>query len=145
MTRETIPGNHVVALVKDEATGSEVAEELTSEGFERPTVVSDSRVGERLEAESGIVARVLQRFSNHLSEETRYLDQYEEAVRNGQTVVAVKAEGHNQVQRVNRVLQKHGATNVRYFGRLAVSDLSPDSNPSMASDERPTARPIEHS
>ncbi|HEU0075464.1 MAG TPA: hypothetical protein VFS30_15785 [Dehalococcoidia bacterium] len=130
MTRETIPSNHVVALVKDVATGSEIADELSAAGFERAIVVGDPRVGERLEAESGPVARVLQRLSNHLSEETRYLDQYEEAVRNGQTVIAVKASGDDEVQRANAVLQKRGAWDIRHFGRLVISDLTPDRNPS---------------
>jgi hypothetical protein len=143
MTRETIPGNHVVALVKNAATGSAVADELSAAGFERAIVVDDSRVGERLEAESGTVERILQRLSNHLSEETQFLDQYEEAVRNGQTVVAVKADGDDEVERAREVLQRHGAMNIRYFGRLAVSDLTPDSNPSARSDEPPVSRPVE--
>lgn len=143
MTRETIPGNHVVALVKDVATGSAVADELSAAGFERPIVVNDARVGERLEAESGAVERILQRLSNHLSEETQFLDQYEEAVRNGGTVVAVKAAGEAEVERAREVLQRYGAMDIRYFGRLAVSDLTPDSNPSARSDEPPVSRPVE--
>jgi hypothetical protein len=89
------------------------------------------------------VERILQRLSNHLSEETQFLDQYEEAVRNGQTVVAVKADGDDEVERAREVLQRHGAMNIRYFGRLAVSDLTPDSNPSARSDEPPVSRPVE--
>ena len=145
MTHATIPGNHIVALVKDAATASAVADELAAAGFERPAVVTEPPVGERLEAESGLLVRALQRMSNHLSEETRYLDQYEAAVRNGRTVVAVKAGGYKEVRRAKNVLQKHGAMDIRYFGRLAVSDLSPDSNPSAGSDAPPVSRPAEHS
>lgn len=145
MTRETIPSNHIVALVKDVATGSRIADALSAEGFERAIVVDDSHVGERLEAESSPMARILQRLSNHLSEETKYLDQYEEAVRNGQTVIAVKTSGDDDVRRANEVLQKHGASDIRHFGRLVISDLTPDSNPSAGSDEPPMPRTGEHS
>ena len=144
MTRETIPSNHVVALVKDGATASEVSHDLTRVGLEEAIIVTDPRVGERLEAESGLIARALGRLGNHLSEETSYLDQYEEAVRNGQTVVAVKATGDDEVKQAQTVLQKHGAMNIRFFGRLAVSDLTPDSNPSMGSDEAPLSKSVEH-
>jgi hypothetical protein len=144
MTRATIPGNHVLALVKDSATASKVAGELAELGLDEATIVTDPMVGELLEAENGLLARALQRLSHHLSEETNYLDQYEEAVRKGQTVVAVKATGHDKIRQAKEVLQKHGAMDIRYFGRLAVSDLTPDSNPSMASDEPPLSKPGEH-
>jgi hypothetical protein len=143
MTHETIPSNHVVALVKDSSTASEVSNELKRAGLDETIIVTEPRVGERLEAENGIVGRVLGRLGNHLSEEPSYLDQYEEAVRNGQTVVAVKATGDDEVRRAQDVLQKHGAMNIRHFGRLAVSDLTPDSNPSMGSDEPPLSKPVD--
>jgi hypothetical protein len=34
--------------------------------------------------------------------------------------------------------------NIRHFGRLAISDLTPDSNPSAGSDEPPMPRTGEH-
>ena len=142
---ETIPANHVVALVGDSATASAVAAALTEHGLEAPLIVSNEMVGERLAAESGFVDRALQTLFGHLSEEVNYLDQYEEAARNGQTVVAVKANDDDEIQQASDILQKHGAMNVRFFGRLAVTDLTPDSNPSHGSDETPAKRPAEGS
>jgi len=145
MSMEAIPANHVVALVRDSATASAVAAALTEQGLEAPLLVSNDMVGERLSAESGIVDRALQTLFGHLSEQGNYLEQYEEAARNGQTVVAVKANNDEEVQRAASILEKHGAADVRFFGRLAVTDLTPASNPSHTSDEAPTKPPVESS
>ena len=145
MTRATIPSNHVVALVRGAASAVSVASELVYRGLEAPLIVSGEKLSDRLEAESGLVARALQTLFGHLSEQTDYLHQYEEAVRRGQTVVAVKAEGQHAVDVARRVLDRHGAVDVRFFGQLAVTDLTPDSNPSAASDELPAKRPVENS
>jgi hypothetical protein len=145
MTRATIPSNHVMALVRGAASAVAVAEELRDHGLESPLIVSGERLSDRLEAESGLVTRALQRLFGHLSEQTDYLHQYEEAVRRGNTVVAVRAEDDHEVQVAKQVFDKHGAADVRFFGQLAVRDLTPDSNPSAASDEIPSRRPVEHS
>jgi len=97
-------------------------------------MVSNDMVGERLSDESGIVDRALQALFGPLSEQGNYLKQYEEAARNGQTVVAAKAANDEEVERAAAIFEKHGATNVRFFGRLAVTDLTPGSNPSHSSD-----------
>ena len=134
MTRATtIPSNHVIGLVGGAATAAALAAELTERGLEAPILVSGERLSDRLEAESGLVERALQRLFRHLSEETNYLHQYEEAVRRGQTVVAVKTERYEDVELARGILDKYGAIDVRFFGRLAISDLTPDSDPSGAS------------
>jgi hypothetical protein len=35
------------------------------------------------------------------------------------------------------VLERHHVVDLRFFGRLAVRDLTPDTNPSAASDRLP--------
>ena len=96
---EATPASHIVALVRDSATASAVSVALSEHGVEAPIIVSGEgeMVGERLAAESGFVDRALQTLFGHLSEQGDYLEQYEEAARNGQTVVAVKA---------NRIMMK---------------------------------------
>jgi hypothetical protein len=125
-----VPTNHVVALVGGASTASSIASEMRDRG---------------LDAESGLVARGLQKLFGPMSEQSNYLRQYEEAVRRGQTVIAVKAEGRYAVNLARQVLDRHGASDIRLFGQLAVTDLSPDSNPSVGSDALPSRRPTEHS
>jgi hypothetical protein len=145
MTKETIAPNHVVAVVASRDKASEIAGEVEAAGLPEAIVITDDQVGERLEAESTLPMRVFQRMFNHLSEEINYLNQYEEAARRGQTVVAVKAENDDEVETAKGILSKHGAVDIRYFGRMAVSDLTPDSNPSATQGDVPTNRPQEHS
>lgn len=145
MTKETIAPNHVLGVVSGEGALDAIQNDLRGMGLPDPILVRDENVGERLEAESTLPMRVLQRLFNHLSEETNYLNQYEEAARQGQTIVAVKADNEDEVELARKVLSRHGAVDIRYFGRLAVSDLTPESNPSAGSDEKPAERPREHS
>ena len=141
MTRATtIPGNYVIGLVRGAATAAALAAELIERGLKAPILVSGERLSDRLEAESGLVERALQHLFSHSGEETSYLHQYEEAVRRGQTVVAVKAEHYEDVELARGILDKYGAVDVRFSGWLAVSDLTADSDPSAASDEQPMKR-----
>jgi hypothetical protein len=145
MTKETIAPNHVLGVVSGEGALEAIQKDLRGMGLPEPILVRDENVGERLEAESTLPMRLLQRLFNHLSEETNYLNQYEEAARQGQTIVAVKADNEDEVELARKVLSRHGAVDIRYFGRMAVSDLTPESNPSAGSDEKPAERPGEHS
>ena len=130
---EAIPANNVVALVSS-ASAAAVSADFTEHGLEAPLMVSNNMVGARLSDETGIVDRALQALFGPLSEQGNYLKQYEEAARNGQTAVAAKAANDEEVERAAAIFEKHGATNVRFFGRLAVTDLTPGSNPSHTSD-----------
>jgi hypothetical protein len=136
MTRApTVPGNHVIGLVRGAATAAVLAEEMIERGLDAPILVSGERLTDKLEAETGLIERALQRLFSHLSEETSYLHQYEEAVRRGQTVVAVKAEGIDDVKLAKSILDKYGALDVRFFGRLVISDMTPAGDPSAASGD----------
>jgi hypothetical protein len=42
-----------------------------------------------------------------------------------------------QANTVRDVLERHGAQNIRFFSRLAVTDLTPLSNPTPRSDASP--------
>jgi hypothetical protein len=145
MTSAIVPSNHVIGLVSGSAAAAEVAAELRQRGFDHPIIASGDKLTDRLEAESGLMSRALQKLFGHLSEETNYLRQYEEAVRRGQTVVAVKAEDEETVDAAREVLEKHGAADIRFFGQLAVKDLTPESNPSHGSDQAPVRPPSEAS
>ena len=145
MTRETIAPNHVLGVVGGLNKAREIAQEIQTMGLPEPIIITDENVGERLEEESSMPTRILQRIFNHLSEEIRYLNQYEDAARQGQTVVAVKADDEESVDKATAVLTRHGAVDVRFFGRFAVSDKTPESNPSQGVEGPPTERPLEHS
>ncbi len=69
--------------------------------------------------------------------ETGYLDQYQEATRNGGVVLAVGADQGEEADRAREIMELEGAMNIRYFGKLAVTDMTPPTNPSAPSDAKP--------
>ena len=144
MAHAAIPGNRVVALLSDAHAGLAVRDALAAAGLEEATLVTGLGPGQRMEIEDGPLVRMLHRLSSP-SRETRYLDNYEDAVRSGQTVVVVKAIGHTDVRRAKEVLQKYGATDIRYFGRLAVSELATGSRTSGRRGDGQASRPAERS
>jgi hypothetical protein len=131
VARETIPSNHVIALVRDPASGSEIVDAFEAASLGRVILIAEPDVERRLAAVAGLAGRMLQRNDDR---EPSYLEEYEQAVREGQVVVAVRAEGHDVVRRTRELLQRHGATNIRYFGRLAIADLGHGSGATAPSD-----------
>jgi hypothetical protein len=86
---------------------------------------------------AGPLARLVNQIVNHLSEQIAYLEQYEAATRAGRKVVAVRVDGRPEAHKVKEVLEKHDVVDLRFFGKLAVEDLTPGTNPSAASDRVP--------
>ena len=130
MSNETkIPSNSVVGVISGSRSAEDTVTSLGSEGFEDVLVMSHvDTAGEGVNPISALMGML----AGHLSDETVYLDQYQEATNNGSLVLAVPADG-KQTDRVREILELHGASNIRYFGRLVVSDLTPQTNPSAPS------------
>ena len=127
MSNETkIPNNRVVGVISGPRSAEDVVTRLRSEGFDDVLVMSHvDTAGEGVNPISALMGML----AGHLSDEAVYLDQYQEATNNGSLVLAVPANGE-QTDRVREILELHGAVNIRYFGRLAVTDLTPQTNPS---------------
>ena len=130
MSNETkIPNNRIVGVISGSRSVEDAVARLKSEGFDDVLVMSHvDAAGEGVNPISALMGML----AGHLSDETVYLDQYQEATKNGSFVLAVPADG-KETDRVREILELHGAVNIRYFGRLAVSDLTPQTNPSAPS------------
>jgi hypothetical protein len=116
------------AVLKDlERAGFSGAQALTGE---QATLVLDPK-GEH----SGPAGKLLRMVQDHLSEETDYLMQYEDEAQKGQTVLAVPMANKEDVEVARDIIGRHGGRNVRLFGTVAVTDLTPLSNPSLRADE----------
>ena len=127
MSTETkIPNNRVVGVISGSRSVEDAVTRLKSEGFNDVLVMSHvDTAGEGVNPISALMGML----AGHLSDETVYLDQYQEATNNGSLVLAVPANGE-QTDRVREILELHGAVNIRYFGRLAVTDLTAQTDPS---------------
>ena len=137
MTQETkIPANHVVGVVSGDGSVDRTKKALEREGFEEVLVMEHvDATGEGVNPITGFIEKL----AGHLSDQTGYLDQYKEQTEAGGTVLAVKVEDKDDAERVRATMELMGAVNIRLFGRLAVSDLTPETNPSAPSGERPHA------
>jgi hypothetical protein len=131
-----IPDNHVVGVVSGSKSVDDAVRHLKQAGFEDVLVMRRvDAAGEGTNPLKGL----MERLAGHLSDETGYLDQYKEATEAGSTVLAVGAEQGEEADKARDILELEGAINVRYFGRLAVTDMTPETNPSAPSDEAPQA------
>jgi len=130
-----IPGNHVVGVISASKSVDEAVGRLRKAGFEDVLVMP--HVDAKGEGTNPLSALV-EKLTGHLSDETGYLDQYKEATESGGIVLAVGADQCEEADRVREILELEGAVNVRYFGRLAVTDMTPETNPSAPSDDAPS-------
>ena len=141
MKHETgpIPDNHVLAVLNTSDEDG-IRRELHSAGFQEVNFMTHRGVGREVDPgaeHANPVSRLIYLLMNHLSEQRRYLEQYEEEARNGNRIAAVRVEDDAEARAVAEVLGRHGAVNIRFFGKLAVTDLTPQTNPSAASDRLP--------
>lgn len=115
--------------------------DLVSAGYPEPAVLTGEdgaqQIDARNESSGNPIARLIGMVEDHLSEATNYLSQYEEEARSGNLVLAVEVAGRDEAEPARQVLLRHGARNIRHFGKLAVADLSLPTNPSARSEESP--------
>jgi hypothetical protein len=135
MSNETkIPNNHVVGVLSGSKSADDAVTRLNKAGFD--DVVVMHHVDQLGEGTNPLTA-LWEKLSGHLSDETGFRDQYQEATDRGDIVLAVGADQGEEADKVREIMELEGASNIRYFGRLAVTDMTPSTNPSAPSSEVP--------
>lgn len=140
---EDISNNHVVAVIDRPESARKAVEELEAAGYTEPIVFSGEKDAEKIDARGeygGILDRIRGTVDDTLSEATNFLKQYEEEARSGKQVVAVPVENRDKAEPAREILFRNRAHNIRFFGKLAVTDLSVTTNPSPVSDSSPEQR-----
>ena len=66
----------------------------------------------------------LRQITGSLGPEREQSEQYENAIANGKVLLAVKASEQTQIDKVSNVLVAENTQWLRYYGRLAIRDLS---------------------
>lgn len=134
-----IPHNHVIGVLKSRDEDA-IRRDLNAAGYADVLFLTQREVEEKVDPEAenaNPLVRLIYQLANQLSEQASYLEQYEEAARKGNHVVAVRVDDDDGAQQVKEILLDHDVVDLRYFGRLAVKDLTPDTNPSATSDRLP--------
>jgi hypothetical protein len=132
-TNDNLTVNHVVAVINGAESSQQAVEQLRAAGYKEPLVLTGEEGAKHIDAhgqEGGIFSRLMRTVEDHLSDSTNYLAQYEEEARAGHHIVTVEVASRDLAERAREVLDHNGAQNIRFFGRLAVTDLSPETNPS---------------
>jgi hypothetical protein len=135
-----VPDNHVVAVISGSKSAQALRDELKRGGYEETVVFRGEEVSLAMDAKgehSNLLGQILKAVQDHLSEEPNYRAQYEEEARNGNQVIAVRVNDLDDARLVAEVLERYGARNVRFFGKLQVADLSPATNPTARSADSP--------
>ena len=135
---DSVSGDYVLAVVSTPGTAEKAVDELVSQGHEPASVLSERDFAEILDptgSEAGGIKGFFKRFAGHLSEQPNFQAQYKEEAGNGKGIVAVHVKDRKEAETgVSRILATHGAMNMRHFGTLAVTDLTPDTNPNSQGD-----------
>ncbi|MGE0057390.1 MAG: hypothetical protein AB7P33_05495 [Dehalococcoidia bacterium] len=135
-----LSNNHLVAVIEQGDVADRTARDLQAAGYGSTLVLTGEEGAQQIDAKgehSGFFARILSQVEDHLSEATNFLKQYEEEARAGKHVVAVEVPSRDEAETARALLDRNGAQNIRFFGKLAVTDLSLESNPSPRSDASP--------
>jgi hypothetical protein len=134
------PRDHVFAVVPSQDAARTTLDALIKAGFTESIVFEGEEAANEVDAKgekANPIEKVLKAIGDHLSEQPNYLSQYQEEARSGKVVVAVRVANGDDAQRAADILHGQGGSNIRYFGALAVADLSPMTNPSTRSEESP--------
>jgi len=138
-----VPDNHVLAVLPSQNATKSAMSDLERNGFDENVVMRGETVAREVDAKgekSGPIGKVVKALADHMSEQQNYLAQYEEEARNGNAVLAVHVKDPDQAEAAKEILERYSARNIRFFGKLAVTDLTPLSNPSSRSEESPESK-----
>jgi hypothetical protein len=140
-----LPRNHVLAVVDGSDAAAKTVVELSNAGFNETLSLHGTEfqeaVGSNDDKTGNFIVKALKSIPESLSEESNYLAQYQEQASRGRSIIAVKAANHEEAEAIGEVLRRSGAGNVRFFGALAVSDLSGIANPSAKEAVTPGPTP----
>ena len=122
------PGNRVLAILDAEEGANSATRSLEMAGlkWDEIKVYNRNEAVENIDAtgeRSGFLARLVKTFAQ--GDENRYLKHYEEEARNGRQIVSVIVNDEAEAERVRDVLLEHNARDIRYFGQLTITDLTP--------------------
>jgi hypothetical protein len=140
---ENLTNNHVVAVINGDESARQTADALREAGFGDPTVLVGEEGANQIDARGetqGLLGKLTGVVQDHLSEATNFLAQYKQEVLNGRALISLEVHNREWAEPVKQILEEHGAYNIRFFGRLAVADLTPETNPSARSEDSPEVK-----
>lgn len=121
------PTGHIIAIIDGRDDVAAAERDLVEAGFGEVHMYRGDEGADTIDSSGsehgpvgGVIRGIQQLFSNKDN-----LAEYEQAVRDGGTVVAVKVDGDEERDRADGILQRHGAYSVNHFGAAVVRTMKP--------------------
>lgn len=121
------PTNHLLAIVDDGEHAQAAERELSESGFDGVKVYRGQRGGDDIDSSGsghGVTGGLVRGLQQALSNKDN-LAEYEEASREGATVLAVPASDEESRDRAAEILRQHGARDMNHFGKAVVTTIEP--------------------
>lgn len=125
-----MPVNKVLAVLPDRKSADAAMMALIGAGIAGDSIrllreeEADENIAGRLGDKTGFFGHIFKLIEEIHSDSNAILEQYRQAGREGKEVLTVDVESPEQVDTIREVLQGMYAENVRYFGVLAIQDLT---------------------
>lgn len=121
-----IPDNHVVGVLHDDQEVDAAVSEAQQAGYADLLVLRHIEAGG---AGAQSLSALLERVGGHLRDQPAYLEQYRRETDHGGAVMAVKVADPDEADETRQLMERHGATSLRFFGRFAAADMMRVTNP----------------
>lgn len=121
------PTGHLLAIIDDADAAVAAERDLDGSGIEGVRVYRGSRSADAIDATGsnhGVGGGLVRGLQQVLSNKDN-LAEYEEAAREGATVLAVPADDQDVQDRVIAILDRHGARGMNHFGTTVVETIRP--------------------
>jgi len=121
------PTGHLIAILDETREADQAERDLSEAGFSEVHVYRGADGVETIDssgsehgATGGLVRLLQQAYTNKDN-----LAEYEEAVRRGHIVIAVKVDDDDLRDRADDILESHGAHTVNHFSKAVVRTIKP--------------------
>lgn len=121
------PTDHVLAVIDDHGQAEAAMRDFEEAGIAGVRTYRGARGADSIDAsgsEHGLGGGLVRGLQQALTNKDN-LAEYEEAVRDGATVLAVPASGSDDEDRVTGILERHGARTMTHFGKALVRTIKP--------------------
>src|SRR5690606_31440395 len=135
---QAYPENHVLAAFASRADAAAALDDLRTEGVPEAEVAvyAGEEGADGLDADGTAhgFGSVLVRSIQFFFTDRDRLAEYQAAVEKGGVVIAAQSEDDDRKHLLSSVFQRHGGTDVRFFGAMTVENLSVDPSRTRMTD-----------
>ncbi len=132
------PKNYVVGIIDDLQEARQATQAFQQAGYDADEIrLMESgevlQTAQKVEDEKNPLQRFLSSFQNTTDETGAYI--YQLAARQGKHILHVRADSHEDVDKISALMQRYHAHTIKFFGPWSVADVPPQSVPQEAREQ----------